>query len=82
MPADLRDDHRHLVEIAPAPVLPGLERADQRVPARPMMGGGVAVGRVVTAAHVPAGQTDAQMQPDAPRAQAVLAPVDAGRQFG
>ncbi len=46
------------------------------------MGAGVAAGGVVAAADVPALQADAQVQPDAALAQAVLAAVDGGGQLG
>src|SRR5690606_968117 len=42
----------HLVDIAPAPALPGLEGADDRVPAGAVVRGGVAVLRGVAAADV------------------------------
>jgi len=76
------NDERHLVHVAPAPVFAWLERADQRVAARVMMGGRVAVGRVVAAADMAALQADAQVQPHASRAQAVLAAGGGLRQLG
>ena len=73
---DLRDPHGQLILEAPAPLLPGLERADQRVRGCGCMGGGVFGGGVVAASDMPAGKADPQMQPDAPFAQTVLATVD------
>src|SRR5690349_7373390 len=76
MSSDPVDDESDLVEVAPAPVLARLERADDRVLGRALMGGRVAVRRVVAATDVPALQADAEVQPLAPDAQAVLAAGD------
>ena len=64
-PGDLRDPHPDLVLEAPAPVLAGLERADDRVARRARVSGGVLVRRVVAAADVTAAEADPQVQPDA-----------------
>src|SRR5207249_3659465 len=72
---------RDLVGVAPAPVLARLERADDRVRRCVMVGGRMAVGRVVAAADVTARQTDAEMEPLAAAAQAVLAAVHLGGEF-
>src|SRR6202035_4312503 len=61
---DLVDQHPDLVLVAPAPVLAGLERVDQRVAGGPVMGRGVPVGRVVTAPDVAALQADPEVEPD------------------
>ena len=68
--------HSGVVDEAVAPLLSRLERADQRMTALARMGARVACGRGVTAADVAAGQADAQVQPLAALAQAVLATVD------
>src|SRR5690242_4218116 len=61
------------VDIAPAPVLARLERLDDRMPVREGVGPGVPERRRVTAAHVPAGQAQAQVHPRGPQSQALLA---------
>src|SRR5207244_2938835 len=69
----------HVVDVAVEPVLAWLVRPNERVPGAVEMGGGVASGRVVAAAHVPTGLTDAQVHPvAAPCGQAVLAPRSSG----
>ena len=82
MAANVGDDHRDLLDEAPRPLLARLERADYRVPARPGVLGGVAVGGVVAAADVAAGQADAQVQPGLADRQAVDAAVGGGRELG
>src|SRR5207244_144371 len=68
-----------LVGIAPPPVLPGLVGPDQWVVLMGVpVGGGVAVGRVVTAAHVATAHAQAQVDPAPADAKAVFAPL-AGR---
>src|SRR5688500_11003266 len=57
------DQHRDLVEEAPRPLLVGLERADQRMAAAPVVGGGGAVRRGVAAADGPALEADQQVEP-------------------
>ena len=64
-----------LVHVAPAPVLPRLERVNQGVVAGLGVSGSVPVRRVVAAADVAAFEADAQVQPHAPLAEAVLAAV-------
>src|SRR3954452_7174534 len=81
-PLHVRDQHRDLVRVAPAPLRARLERADQHVLARAGVGGGVLVGRVVAAADVPARQADAQVQPLAAGGEALLAAVDGLRELG
>ncbi len=65
-----------LVHVAPAPVLARLGRADDRMPARGVMGGGVAPRRVVAAADVAAGLAHAQVDPARALGQALLAARD------
>src|SRR4029078_6782231 len=74
--------HPELIRVAPAPVLSGLQRADDLVPARMRVRGRVLVRRAVAAADVAALQADAQVQPLAAHAQAVLAAVGRFRQLG
>src|SRR5205807_5634417 len=78
---DLGDQHPDLVGVAPAPVLARLERVDQLVAARVVVGGRVPVRRVVAAADVAALQADAQVQPGVAGLQALLAAGDAFRQL-
>ena len=75
------DDERNLVDVAPAPVLAGLERTNDRVRRGVVVRGRVPVGGVVAAADMPAGQADPEMQPFAARAQAILAAVNRRRQL-
>jgi len=61
-----------LVNVAPTPVLAGLERLDDRMMAGVKVFRRVSVWRRVAAANVAAGQAKAQVQPDAADAQAVF----------
>src|SRR6204780_5713188 len=61
------------VDIAPAPVLARLERLDDRVTVREGVGPGMTERRRVAAAHVPAGQAQAQVHPRGPQHEAFLA---------
>src|SRR3954451_11108553 len=74
--ADIRDAHRHLVDVAPRPVLARLERADDRVLLGARVRGRVTVGRAVAAADVAALEADPQVDPLAAAGEAVLASVD------
>lgn len=76
MPADLRDDHPDLVEVAPAPVLAGLERVDQRVAGLSIVRCRVLVRRVIATPNMATAEADPQMQPYSARPQAVLAARD------
>ena len=76
------DSKRDLVLVAPAPVLPRLERADDRMLGRPRVRRGMAVRRGITASDVPTRQTETQVNPPAPDPQAVLAPRNALRERG
>src|SRR4051794_5582931 len=64
---------RHLVDVAPHPVLAGLERLDHRVAGRLVVAGGVLAGTRVAAADVAAGQAPAQADRLEALAPAVLA---------
>src|SRR5579859_7056047 len=64
---------KRLVLEAPAPLFVGLERAHDRVASVMEVPGGVLVGRLVAAAHVPALQANAQVHPARTEPQAVLA---------
>src|SRR4051794_37072046 len=79
---DLRDPHAELVGEAPAPVLARLQRADDRVLGLSRVPARVLARRAVAAADVAAFQADAQVQPLAALAQAVLAAVGRLRQLG
>src|SRR5206468_1580323 len=70
-----------VVDVAPAPLLARLERADDRMRRRLTMRGRVAAGRAVAATNVPARETDPQVQPLPAVAQAVLAAVDRRREL-
>ena len=63
MTVDVRDEHPDLIDEAPAPFLAGLERSNQRMAARVMVGGRVPIGRVIAATDVPALQADPQVKP-------------------
>src|SRR6267143_6893119 len=71
--------HVDLVNVAPAPALPRLERGDDRMPGFLEMLGGVLVLRIVAAADVPARPAQAQMHPGVSRREAFLAAVGVGR---
>src|SRR4029453_6431995 len=64
------DSERDFVHVAPAPVLPRLERADDGVLGRAGVRRGMTVWRGVTAADMAAAETEAQMAPRAADAQA------------
>ncbi len=64
---------RDLVECAPRPLLARLDRAEDRVRRVGRVAGGVAVGRGVTAADLPARPADSQVQPSPAALQALLA---------
>src|SRR5579862_524319 len=62
-----------LVDIAPAPAFRRVVAFDDRVAGGAEMLGGVAVGRIITAADVAAGSAEPQMQPRAIDLEAFLA---------
>ena len=72
---------QHVVHVAPAPVLPRLERLDYRVPACVEVLGSVLIWRCVATAYVPAGETLSQMNPRSAHPQALLAALG-GRRYG
>src|SRR5262249_47369907 len=79
---DAERGHRveHLpIDVAPAPVLAGLEAADDRMMRRVEVFCGVLVRRIVTAADVAAGQAEAQMNPVCADLQALLTAVGRAR---
>jgi hypothetical protein len=78
--ANAVEDECNLVDVAPAPVLAWLDRADDRVRRRMIVRGCVAVRGVVAAADVTTGEADAEVQPLAALEQAVLAAVDGHRE--
>ena len=70
-----RDINSHLVGVTPRPALPGLIRGDHGVRGRMRVSRGVPTRGVVTATHVAARQTQAQVNPRRPRRQALLAAI-------
>src|SRR5207248_5476990 len=71
--ANLLEQQRDLVDVAPAPVLARLELADERMRRRVLVGGRMAARRAVAASDMAAGQADAQVKPPAAALQALLA---------
>jgi hypothetical protein len=67
-----------LVLIAPHPVFPLFIRYDHRVVSAMIMGGGVLVLGVITAADVSASQAEAKVHPLIPHFQAVFAAISRG----
>src|SRR4249920_2151209 len=67
---------RDLVDVAPAPVLTGLGRADDRMAALARVRGCVLIRRGVAAPDLPAGHAHAQVDPAVADLQALLAPGD------
>jgi hypothetical protein len=63
------------VNVAPAPVLSGLEGLDDRMVGCVKMFSGVAIGRGIATADVPAGETETQMDPRRTDHQAFLATI-------
>src|ERR1043166_8383356 len=63
-----------LVDVAPAPALGRIIALDHRMAGGAEMFGGVAVGRAVAAADVPAGAAQPQVHPDRAALEALLAP--------
>lgn len=78
--AHCRNDQVKLVDEAPRPGLPGLERADQGVADSAGVRAGVPVGRVITAAHLAALEADPQVKPRVTELQALLAALHGFRQ--
>src|SRR5437660_1456251 len=72
---------RHVVHVAPRPILSGLERPHDRVTGPAEVRGGVLVLRVVAAADVPARHAEPQVDPRIADPQAILTTVRAGRDF-
>ena len=68
----------HLVDVTPAPVLSRLKGLDNRVIGRVEMFGGVLILRRVTAANMPAFETEAQVYPRIPDSQTILTAIRAG----
>src|ERR1051325_9003392 len=68
-----------LVDVAPAPALGRIIALDHRMAGGVEMFGGVAVGRAVAAADVPAGAAQPQVHPDRAALEALLAAARARR---
>lgn len=77
----LRGEHSDPIDVAPGPLLAGLERPDDRVTRGVRMRGRMPVRRLVAAADVPAIQANPQVEPLLSRCEALLAPVDGVRKF-
>ena len=77
-----RDHERDFVDETPDHSSPGSSERISGCSSAPACLAGVAVGRVVTAADVPALQADTQVQPDASFAQAVLTAGHRLRELG
>src|SRR5262245_29852474 len=75
--ADRLSDH-HLVHVAPAPILSGLERPHDGMLARPEVLRRMPVLRRVAAADVPAREAEPQMYPPIAHAQTLLAALRGG----
>jgi hypothetical protein len=67
----LLPSHRHVVDVAPSPVLARLEGLDNWMAGFLVMGGRVTVRRRVAASDVPADQAEPQMYPAVPRRKAL-----------
>src|SRR5436309_14710528 len=70
--------HVDLVDVAPAPAFPRLERGDDRMPGLLEMLGGVPVLRVDAASDVPARPAQSKMYPGVSGREAFLAAVGVG----
>ena len=70
---------RHVINIAPDPILAGLERLDNRMLGGVEMFGGMFVNRIVATAHMAADQADAQMNPPAAHLQTLFTAHRTGR---
>src|SRR5439155_6511747 len=68
-----------VVEVAPPPILPGLERPDHRVAGLVVVPGGMPLRGGVAAADVPAGQAQAKVHPARALLEALLASVRCSR---
>src|SRR5687767_15934490 len=72
--------HRCLVDEAPPPVLPRLERPDDPMADQAGVPAGVLARGLVATADVPAGQAQPQMDPGGPDPQALLAALRGPRE--
>jgi hypothetical protein len=70
-----------LIDIAPAPVLAGLEASDDRVVRSVEVGRRMAIRRIVAAPDVSAGETEPEMNPPAAHLQAFLTALGSSRLF-
>ena len=77
MPDPILKIEEELVNITPPPVLPWLERLNNRMTGCMEMLGGVLILRIVAAADMPTFEADAQVHPGVADFQAILAPVGA-----
>jgi hypothetical protein len=70
--------HHHIIHITPHPVFAWLKRLDDRVSSRMEMFRRVFVFGIITAAHMPTGHAQAQVNPLIAHRQAFLAPFRIG----
>src|SRR5438105_15313033 len=68
-----RQLHRQLVDVAPAPILAGLDRRHDGMMRRMEMHSRVPILRVIAATDMPAGSAQAQMNPGVAEPEALLA---------
>src|SRR5439155_5854993 len=76
------DDDGDLVDHAPAPILSGLDRAQDRMPRFARVPGRMPARRAVKAADLPARLAHARLHPTTAGPQALLAPLDGARGLG
>src|SRR5689334_1035049 len=69
----VRKVEEHFVEVTPSPSFWRIVAFDDGMSRRVKMFGGVAVGRLIAAAHVAAGPAQAQVHPARTRLQAIFA---------
>jgi hypothetical protein len=68
----------NLILVTPAPILAGLKRFNDRMAGQVGMFGSVLILRVIATAHVPAGLTQAQMNPAIPHLHTFFTAVCTG----
>src|SRR5487761_392517 len=75
----VRQLHGELVHITPAPVLPGLDRGDDRVACRVEMLRAVLILRIVATADVTAGPAEPKVNPGVTQLEPLFAAARAGQ---
>jgi len=76
---DVDASSERLVDVAPAPILTGLERLNDRVSGDMEMVSSVSVRRRIATTNMSACQTYSKMYPNTPDSEAILAPLRARR---